>query len=223
MNAAEIETAFARTIADAGLGDALIPADGKLHRFRVSKDRANQRTGWAVLHPDGVPHGTAGDWRTGARVTWRPDGVAATEADRRDLAENRRQRQAERQETQKRAATKAAALFERLPAAPTDHPYLARKQVPAGPSRVTVNGALVVPVTDAATGEIISLQFIRPDGSKRFLAGGRTAGGCCVLDATADGKMVISEGYATTQSTRRWPISSVRSHTNKRPLLRTVS
>ncbi len=63
MNPHAIEVAFARATADVGLGDTLIPADGKLHRFRVPADRGRQRTGWACLYADGVPNGGAGDWR----------------------------------------------------------------------------------------------------------------------------------------------------------------
>ena len=39
MTPHEIEVAFSQAIADAGLGDTLIPADGKLHRFKVPADK----------------------------------------------------------------------------------------------------------------------------------------------------------------------------------------
>ncbi len=84
--------------------------------------------------------------------------------------------------------------------APADHPYLTTKTVPAGPCKVTSGGALVVPVGDIATNEIISLQFIRSDGAKRFLTGGRIAGGCCFLGSDAAAPVVIAEGYATGQA-----------------------
>ena len=93
----------------------------------------------------------------------------------------RRRHEMERAATAAKAAVKTRALLDRLTAASENHPYLAGKEVEPGPCRVTCNGALVVPVTDARTGELQSLQFIRPDGEKRFLAGGRAAGGCCEL------------------------------------------
>ena len=131
-------------------------------------------------------------------------------ADRRKLADLRRKREAERHEAQRRAAAKASALYERLPAASPDHRYLAEKKVLPGPCRITANGALVVPVTDAMSDKIISLQFIRPDGEKRFLAGGRVARGCCILgdDPPHVLPLVIAEGFATAQSLRQatgWP------------------
>ena len=117
MNQHEIESAFARAIADAGLGDAVIPADGQIHRFRTPEDRANQRTGWAVLHADGVPGGTVGDWRTGERITWRPPGpVGPRELDA--VREARKRRQQEDEERHRRASEKAAARYDRLPPAP---------------------------------------------------------------------------------------------------------
>ena len=75
----EIEIAFSQAIADAGLGDTLIPADGKLHRFKVLADKGCQRTGWAVLYADGLPAGAAGDWRTGERIAWKADSVKVSE------------------------------------------------------------------------------------------------------------------------------------------------
>ncbi len=179
MTPHEIEAAFAEAVAAAGLGDASIPADGKLHRFKVPADKGRQLTGWAVLHGDGLPAGVAGNWRTGERFTWKGTSEAAklSRADRRELAELRRARRATFADIQARAAAKAAALYERLPVAPADHPYLTTKTVPAGPCKITSGGALVVPVGDIATNEIISLQFIRSDGAKRFLTGGRIAGG----------------------------------------------
>ncbi len=123
MTPHEIEIAFSQAISEAGLGDTLIPADGKLHRFEVPADRGRRRTGWAVLHADGLPAGVAGDWRTGERITWKSDGVNMSEADRRELAALRRKRDAEREDVQRRAAAKAKALYARLPAASEDHPY----------------------------------------------------------------------------------------------------
>jgi putative DNA primase/helicase len=207
MTAHEIETAFAAALANAGLGTAQIPADGKLHRFKVPGDKGRQRTGWAVLYGDGVPHGVAGNWRTGERVTWKPDGAEQLSAvDQKAVREAMRKREAERKEIQKRIAVKAMELWLRLPPAPENHPYLARKQIPPGPCKVTNTSALVIPVVDVDSGVVTSLQFVRGDGEKRFLAGGRTAGGCCILgeEHPLDHllPLVIAEGFATASSIR---------------------
>ena len=96
MTPHDIEIAFSQAIVDAGLGDTLIPADGKLHRFKVPTDKGRQCTGWAVLHADGLPAGVAGYWRTGERIKWTGTGEAAklSRADRCELAELRRKRKA---------------------------------------------------------------------------------------------------------------------------------
>jgi putative DNA primase/helicase len=56
-------------------------------------------------------------------------------------------------------------------------------------------GSLVIPVRDAS-GELHSLQFIAPDGSKKFLTGGRVHG-CYFGIGTPEGAICICEGFAT--------------------------
>ncbi|MFR0874944.1 MAG: toprim domain-containing protein, partial [Bilophila wadsworthia] len=68
--------------------------------------------------------------------------------------------------------------------------------------RQAQDGRLMVPVLDAA-GAPQSLQFIDADGEKRFLSGGRTAGGYFSLparDGSKGGPLLIAEGYATGAS-----------------------
>jgi putative DNA primase/helicase len=60
-------------------------------------------------------------------------------------------------------------------------------------------GALVIPLW--ADGELCSLQFIQPNGDKKFLTGGRVKG-CCFLIGTVRGArtLCIAEGFATAAS-----------------------
>lgn len=52
-----------------------------------------------------------------------------------------------------------------------------------------------------ARGDMQSLQFIAPDGSKRFYPGGKMAGGRLYLGKPTDGKaLVLVEGFATGAS-----------------------
>lgn len=46
-------------------------------------------------------------------------------------------------------------------------------------------------------GELVSVQRIRPDGSKRFLMGGVTAGACYLIEGTSDAPAFVTEGFAT--------------------------
>ncbi len=158
MTPHEIEAAFAQAVSAAGLGDVSIPADGKIHRFRVPADKGRQRSGWGVLHGDGLPAGMAGDWRTGEEIRWKAEGEAAklSKTDSREVEALRRKREAALEDAQQRAATKAAALYERLPFAPADHPYLIAKKIPAGPCKIISGRALVVQLRDAGTSEVTS-------------------------------------------------------------------
>jgi putative DNA primase/helicase len=64
---------FRDAIARAGLTppDA-IEADGKLRRF-ASNGKRGDDAGLYVLHADGIPAGSFGDWRTGFSQSWRAD------------------------------------------------------------------------------------------------------------------------------------------------------
>lgn len=193
--------AFRQAMADAGLPqpDTITP-DGDLHRFHVDGDRPGTKNGWYVLHLNGLPAGAAGSWRTGQTVTWcakRHDRLTAGDRARIDalVAQARRQRQAEQDRVHSAAAARAAWVWDRAQPA-LFHDYLARKGVLPFGTRVTADGRLIVPIRDGET--ITSLQFIAPDGEKRFLTGGRISGCWFAIDS---GKrpcpVVICEGFAT--------------------------
>jgi putative DNA primase/helicase len=64
---------FRNAIRSAGLHPPNeIEADGKLRRFATNGKRGDD-SGWYVLHNDGIPAGTFGDWRSGVSQTWRAD------------------------------------------------------------------------------------------------------------------------------------------------------
>ena len=76
----------------------------------------------------------------------------------------------------------------------TTHPYLEKKGVKSHGLR-SLEGKLVIPIYDAETDELQSLQFIWPDGKKRFLTGGKVKNG---YFRVGEGKKpFIGEGYAT--------------------------
>lgn len=77
-----------------------------------------------------------------------------------------------------------------------NHAYLARKNVKAHGIRV-YDSSLVVPVREGST--LHSLQFIAPNGEKRFLAGGQVAGGFYSIGRPKR-VLCIAEGYATGAS-----------------------
>lgn len=78
--------------------------------------------------------------------------------------------------------------------------YLARKDVGNHGGRFADDGALLLPMRDAA-GEMVNLQRIAPDGEKRFLPGGRKAGTLHLIGEPAGAPwLLVTEGYATGAS-----------------------
>lgn len=176
-----------------------IEADGKLRRFS-SNGKRNDDAGWYLLHDDGIPAGSFGCWRTGIMQTWRTDiGRTLTDGEegehRAKMEAMRREREAEEIQRKQEAMTKAAAIWQKAEAAPDNHPYLTRKGIKANGAK-QYKGALLIPMR--AGGDLHSLQFIGPDGDKRFLTGGRVKG-CYFSMGNPKGAaaLCIAEGFAT--------------------------
>ena len=107
-------------VRDAIRGAGLIPpdvieADGKLHRF-ASNGKKGDDAGWYVLHGDGIPAGSFGDWRTDISQTWRADigrSLSATEesAHRAKVQAMRCEREAEEGRRKVEAAKKSVTIL----------------------------------------------------------------------------------------------------------------
>jgi len=93
------------------------------------------------------------------------------------------------------AAKKAAFIFNNVTLEP--HPYLIRKGF-TEPAKVW-KGMLAVPMR--IDSNLVGLQLIQPDGTKRFLTGQRTKGASLSIDNK--GPDVLVEGLATGLSVRR--------------------
>jgi putative DNA primase/helicase len=181
------------------------PVPGKIARFRVEGERRGTRNGWCVVFHDGA--GAGGSWKTGIRTSWGPPGGGERglsreqrEALRQQMRAAIEQRGAEQRRQHDAAATRAARLWERAKPADPLHHYLVKKGISPGPARQW-GDALVLPITNAE-GDIRSLQFIAPDGSKRLLTGGEKKG--CFIVVAGDWQradvIAIAEGYATAVS-----------------------
>ena len=174
-------------------------ADGKLHRYRTIYDKPGSKNAWYVLYPGQPAAGAFGSWRTGESHTWQ---AAATRIDNpAQLAAQRQQREhlnklrlAEQAQVQASARQRAARLWQQAHPASANHPYLQRKGIQAHGVR-QLQQRLVVPARDAQ-GLLHTLQFIAPDGNKRFLAGGRTTGGYFAIGQPMR-RLLLAEGLAT--------------------------
>ena len=181
-----------------------IVADGVLHRFQIDGDKRGSRNGWAVLHAD---HGAGGSWKSGATCTWSSKSTARmTRAEkdsfyaaiRQAKAEAQRQRDAEHEA----AAARASMLWSKARPASPDHPYLRKKHIPPGNARQ--QGSLLVLRVEDADGNIRSLQFIDPNGTKKLLSGGsKKAHFIMVAGSFPAALIVIAEGFATASTVAR--------------------
>ncbi len=178
----------------------VITADGRLHRF-PSNGKANDDAAWFVLHGDGIPAGAFGDWRMGISQNWRTDiGRRLSPQEEAHhtarMAAVKREREAE--EAKRRAAAKvqAKAIWDGAEVTGNVHEYLNKKGVASHGLREQ-DGALLVPLFDGEN--LQSLQYIHPNGEKRFLTAGRVAG-CYFLIGSPLDMLCIAEGYATAAS-----------------------
>ena len=188
--------------------DERIETDGELYRFDTLKQ--NDQAGWYVCHVTRFGFvGVFGDWREGIPHKW--NSFNPESLNKRDLSELKRiqaAQQAAREKAQAarqaQAAQQAGVMWSGADEANQNHPYLVKKGIYGDVLKQSLN-MLLVPMLDLDW-QLQNIQTIAPDGTKRFLAGGRKKGLC--LPLTSDGKLiherpqqtVICEGYATGES-----------------------
>lgn len=173
-------------------------ADGSIHRFHVPGDKAGTHNGWYVLFADGIVSGCFGSWKAGSSYTWssrKPANPLESQLIAQRIAQAKRQRDVEQYQRQQAAAQYARKLWCDARRADPGHPYLIAKG--CRPYNLRQKGnVLLVPLT--LNGQLVNVQRIHPDGSKRFLSGGRVKGCYSPLGIiTADQPLYLCEGWAT--------------------------
>jgi P4 family phage/plasmid primase-like protien len=181
--------------------DTIIP--GRFTRFSTNGKRSNT-AGWVYLFPD-EQGAVFGCWRSDEQHTWqaqRDKPLSQHEQDlfRQQIKEARQAAIKEREAEYQAAAANAQAEWAAASPAPDSHPYLVEKGISPNGARIDTNGWLLIPVY-GETGAIQSLQRIAPDGSKRFMAGGKMKHGHIWIGEPEDGATVLlCEGWATGNS-----------------------
>jgi putative DNA primase/helicase len=163
---------------------------GKIFRFGKSKNL------WAKLFDD-CAGGIFGDWKTGEEYVWQSQGKS--KVNQQSIKASREAAQANLAQEYAEAAKLAEEHFYAAGEADASHPYLIAKGIKAHGLRQSAD-KLLIPVY-SVSGDMQSIQSIDPDGNKRFMTGGKMAGGCHMIGIMQpDSPIVICEGYATGAS-----------------------
>lgn len=187
----------------AGLLVDAIEFDGALHRV-PTRDKPNSKNGAYIAHGDAPASLWWQDWASGEPGKWTAKGQdALTSAEKAELSrrmeETRKVREAEQARIHAEAAAKAKVIYDAAEDC-AGHPYLGRKGVKAVPGlRVSTSpkyDSLIVPLYNRQ-GALSGLQFISPDGGKKFLTGTDKKGHFFPIGKSTDKALVICEGLAT--------------------------
>ena len=192
--------------------------DGKLHRFRLRDDKSGEKSGAIIIHTDGWPAGYIQDWRKGIQENWKYD-ISGLDDEQREYfnseeyrekcEEQERKAQEKRKAEQLKASEAARRLWERLESAPTEHPYLIRKDITSiawiGDTEALrynpKTKCLAVPLRDIF-GRVQSIQWIPEEGHKMFFADASLDGvfwsiNLYKLEHDPKGVILLGEGFAT--------------------------
>lgn len=196
--------AFKQAMSKAGIEPpGGIIADGTLHRFTVQGDRARSENGWYLLHIDDPAAGAFGCWKRGISETWsgkpcQTMNPAEKTAYTAKMEAAKRQREEERERVQANCRAWCADTWKKAKDATSKNVYLERKQVKAYGLKL-MGDALMIPVCSLGR-TIHGVQFIQPDGTKKFKTGTVKQGHFHLIGKPVDDMTIIAEGYATGAS-----------------------
>ena len=202
---------FMRSLGIAPINNDSLILDGFIHRYKTENDRGSETSGAYCIFTDGIPAGFVQDWRKDIKHNWKFD-MSRMLDEQRDYFNSdefkikaeaaRKKREKKQRDALVKAAESARTLWDALKSADESHPYFQKKQVNSYGIHIHPDtNALAVPLHDSK-GIVKSIQWILPDGTKRFYEGASTEGlfYSVALDTVKDGDnqpILIGEGYAT--------------------------
>ena len=185
---------------ECGLGfEGEIIADGLLHRINIDSDKRNTLNGWYVYHDETIPLCVFGSWKTGYQGVWSAkhhseQSKAEMVKMKLALAKASRKAKAVRDQENKEAAIACMDLYNNSDQV-IEHEYLKNKLINTDPILRQHKDTLLIPVLDRSF-SITSLQYIYPNGRKKFHPKGKIKGGFCPIHG--DNEIVfICEGFST--------------------------
>lgn len=219
-----------------GLVVDALDTSGKVNRVPLDGRPKNKKDGWYVAHQlttktgDLVVFGSYGCWRDSeGSYKIEPSTRKLSPAERAEMkrrwADTQRTVDAEAAKKSIEAAKRAAKIFAGLKDEGASK-YLARKKVAAFGLRFS-RGSVVVPVKDIAN-SFRGLQFIDPEGGKKFLTGTAKKGAFHVLgDLATTSVIAFAEGYATGATIKMampdWTVVVVFDAGNLKPVCEAVA
>jgi antirestriction protein ArdC/phage/plasmid primase-like uncharacterized protein len=178
--------------------------DKKSHRIAAEGDKSGEQSCFYVAHPDGRAAGYAKNNRTQEEVYWVAKGYLLSDADKKALQDKAiatlAKREAEMEKTFAKTANRLQKQLRNLEPIKTPTPYLEAKGIQVHPGVFASGKTTCIPIHNVV-GEIRSMNYIQPDGTKRYAknsqkeGGFHAVGGMRALENAP--AIVISEGYAT--------------------------
>lgn len=202
---------FAQVLKDAGFilpKNSLPEMDGKRHRVATDGDKAGATSGVYQGFLDGRPAGWYQDHRASeGKVNWTSTGShtydpAEAMKQRALAAQKRWDREIQSQQEFAQMGKTLSRQWSKMPPATETHAYLARKGVPAVDGvRLDKYDNLVIPLRNS-DGELRTLQYIKPDGTKNLKKGAEKTGNFFVVggELSPQRPVLYAEGYATAAS-----------------------
>lgn len=212
-----------------GLVPEEIIADGNLHRC-PTEGKPRKRNGAYIAHLDKPATLWWCNWETDDQGTFcakekQTLSTSELSAWRERQQSVQRQRETECARRHAEAAQQARQEWNAARVCDASHPYLRSKGIPALEGiRQSRDGALLIPVLDTAN-NLQSLQRIYPDGTKRFLIGGKVSDGRFIIQGQPEKPIAICEGFATGASIHLaagWTVYVAFSANNLAPVAKTA-
>lgn len=181
--------------------------DGAIHRVPLVGGKRGELDGAYCGFLDEHPAGWMQNFSTGEKDKWVASGHTLSkeelEVQRAEIAQRREERQQALTERRNEAAREAHTEWIAYDWATGENPYLQEKGIPPLGVREDLDGNLMVPVQNAER-DLRGLQFISPDGQKRFLRGMEKSGNFHLVSEPgkdlSQGEILLAEGYATGAS-----------------------